>query len=77
MSLREKMFVRESGGHFSASIKYYETFGSLLIENSVAALSASDGVSGPDLVLAVTLSANVDHGSLSLACLLVSLHSKV
>ena len=68
------MFVRETGGHFSASIKYYETFGSLLIENSVAALSASDGVSGPDLVLAVTLPAYVDHGSLGLARVLLSLH---
>ena len=56
-------------------IKHNQSLGSLLVHDPVAALSAPDSVPGSDLVLAVTLAADVDHRSLHLR-VLVSVHDE-
>ena len=58
-----------------SSIEDNETSGPLLVHDPVAALPAPDGIPGSDLILAVALPADVDHGSLRLSSLLVSMSS--
>merc|ERR1719317_452198 len=43
-------------------IKHDETFGSLFVKDSVAAVPTSDGVSLSDFVFCVALATDVDHG---------------
>ena len=57
-----------------SSIKHNEPLGPLLVHDPVAALSAPDGVPWSDLVLAVALSADVDHRGLHRSRLLIALH---
>ena len=45
----------------SSGVEDDETLGPLLVHDPVSAFPASDGVSGPDLVLGVALAADVDH----------------
>jgi hypothetical protein len=58
---KNNVAIYNSSGLLSASVKDDQTLGSLLVHDSVAALSASDSVSGSDLVFGVALAADVDY----------------